>query len=87
MARKPPAENKSASPAPPTLDETNAKADDEQKESAKLAASGKQPTREQLAKSGYRVPARYFEQADPNAGHESTEQKAGDGGANSPAKE
>lgn len=88
MARTPAAENKGAkSDAPKNLEETNAAADKAQAESNKRAATGKAAKPEELLDSGYRFPDGYFEQESPNAGHESVEQKAGDGGADSPAKE
>ena len=77
-------ENKSAAP---TLKERNAEADKEQEQGAKLAARGKPATLEELAQSGYRLPEGFLEQVDVNAEHPSSEQRAGDGGSDSPAKE
>lgn len=87
MSRRSPAPENKAADGPVSLEETNAAADKAQQESAKLAARGKPATEEELGKSGYRLPSGFLDQEDPNAGHESTEQQAGDGGANSPAKE
>lgn len=72
-------ENKATGPT--SLEETNAAADKAQEESAKRVASGKPATEEELAKSGYRLPEGFLSQEDPNAGHESIEQRSGDGGA------
>lgn len=88
MARTPATENKSAvEKSPATLEETNAAADKAQEDSNKRAARGKPATVDELKQSGYTFPEGYFDQESPNAGHESVEQKAGDGGAESPAKE
>lgn len=94
MARKGATENKAATETasgPTSLEETNEAADkaqaDSERQSKKIATSGEPPSREDLAKSGYQLPENYFEQEDPNADQPSTEQRAGDGGADSPAKE